>query len=75
MVVSMNPHPRYQYKLEDLFQTDKTRSSNEADLVPPKGGPRRPWRIESSFSTLVRSLTLQAAQVKTFLSLTRRVRL
>gem|GEM_PF-5540875 len=32
-------------------------------------------RIEASFSTLVRSLTLQAAQVKTFLSLTRRVRL
>jgi len=33
MVVSMNPHPRHQYKLEDLFQTDKTRSSNEAVLV------------------------------------------
>ena len=33
-------------------------------------------RVESSFSTLVRSLTLHAAQVKTFLSLhrTRRVR-
>ena len=32
-------------------------------------------RIESSFSTLVRSLTLQAAQVKTFLSLRTRVNL
>ena len=63
--------------------------SFEAVFVPPKGRPRRPWggevwtnsldrarkRVESSFSTLVRSLTLQAAQVKTFLSLTRRVRL
>ena len=28
-------------------------------------------QIEASFSTLVRSLTLQAAQAKTFLSLTR----
>ena len=52
-------------------QTLRVYGPNEADLVPPKGGPRRPWRIESSFSTLVRSLTLQAAQVKTFLSLTR----
>ena len=56
---------------------------------PVLGGPQ-PWgsngvwseslarvrkRVESSFSTLVRSLTLHAAQVKTFLSLTRRVRL
>ncbi|MDE0528591.1 MAG: hypothetical protein OXH85_07860, partial [Truepera sp.] len=32
-------------------------------------------RIEASFSTLVRSLTLQAAQVKTFLSLRTRVNL
>ena len=63
--------------------------SFEAVFVPPKGGPRRPWdgevwtnsldrarkRVESSFSTLVRSLTLHAAQVKTFLSLRTRVNL
>ena len=61
------------------------RSNMTRRVGTPSGGPQ-PWgsngswsepldrarkRIESSFSTLVRSLTLQAAQVKTFLSLTR----
>ena len=60
------------------------RSNMTRRVRTPKGGPQ-PWggevwtnslertrkRVESSFSTLVRSLTLHAAQVKTFLSLTR----
>ncbi|MDE0527914.1 MAG: transposase [Truepera sp.] len=64
------------------------RSNMTHGVRTPKGGPQ-PWggevwtnsldrarkRVESSFSTLARSLTLHAAQVKTFLSLTRRVRL
>ncbi len=56
--------------------------SNMTRRVRPWGGEvwtnsldRARKRIEASFSTLVRSLTLHAAQVKTFLSLTRRVRL
>ena len=62
---------------------DVTRSSTEAVFVHPwesngvwseSLARARKWS-ESSFSTLVRSLTLQAAQAKTFLSLTRRVRL
>ena len=59
------------------------RSNMTRRVGTPKGGPQ-PWgsngvwsesldrarkRVESSFSTLVRSLTLHAAQVKTFLSL------
>jgi len=56
--------------------------SNMTRRVRPWGGEvwtssldRIRKRIESSFSTLVRSLTLQAAQVKTFLSLRTRVNL
>ena len=64
-------------------RSNMTRSSKEAVLVRPWGSngswseplDRTRKRIESSFSTLVRSLTLQAAQVKTFLSLRTRVNL
>ena len=51
------------------------RSNMTGDGVWTQQLSRARKRIESSFSSLVRSLTLQAAQVKTFLSLTRRVRL
>ena len=58
-------------------RSNMTRSSNEAVLVGPWGSDgvwsesldRARKRIEASFSTLVRSLTLHVAQVKTFLSL------
>ena len=64
-------------------RSNMTRSSKEAVFVGPWGSnsvwseslSRARKRIESSFSTLVRSLTLQAAQVKTFLSLRTRVNL
>lgn len=51
------------------------RSNMTGDGVWTEQLSRARKRIESSFSSLVRSLTLHAAQVKTFLSLTRRVRL
>jgi len=51
------------------------RSNMKGDEVWTESLDRVRKRVESSFSTLVRSLTLHAAQVKTFLSLTRRVRL
>ena len=57
-------------------RSNMTHGSNEAVFVRPWGGEvwtnsldRARKRVESSFSTLVRSLTLHAAQVKTFLSL------
>ncbi len=68
-------------KRSNMARRVRTPRSSE----PVFGGPQ-PWgsngvwsesldrvrkRVESSFSTLVRSLTLHAAQVKTFLSLTR----
>ncbi len=70
----------------DRVRTRRVRTPRSSE--PVFGGPQ-PWggevwtnslararkRVESSFSTLVRSLTLQAAQVKTFLSLRTRVNL
>ena len=47
------------------------RSNMTGDGVWTEQLSRARKRIESSFSSLVRSLTLRAAQVKTFLSLTR----
>ena len=47
------------------------RSNMTGDRVWTQQLSRARKRIESSFSSLVRSLTLHAAQVKTFLSLTR----
>gem|GEM_PF-4484161 len=35
MVVSMTIHPRYQYKPEELFQTDKTRRVRLCGFVGP----------------------------------------
>ena len=55
--------------------TTPKRSNMEGDGVWTEQLNRARKRIESSFSSLVRSLTLHAAQVKTFLSLRTRVNL
>ena len=51
------------------------RSNMKGDEVWTESLDRVRKRVESSFSTLVRSLTLHAAQVKTFLSLRTRINL